>query len=257
MKIEKKYLLYTNIIQVGLGGTGSNLLPFLTQLINQLNDKSIYLTIIDGDIVENKNLRNQKYTELDISKPKAEVLCERYKAVYPELNISYINKYIKSENDILEHIENKSLNIIIGCVDNNATRQILHKVFYNENVADIIYIDAGNGTEQRIGQIVTGYKKGVQKQVPPYDYFQTKRLPKEIILKPVGDIFPEILNDNDNIDKVLSCSNISNEVPQNIATNVYAATLLFTVLTNIIMFNEIKSHTIYFDAETGSAISRI
>ena len=49
---------------IGTGATGSQLLPMLTQLLNNTESKAI--TLIDGDDVEYKNLKNQKFLEKDI-----------------------------------------------------------------------------------------------------------------------------------------------------------------------------------------------
>lgn len=232
-----------NIIQIGTGATGSQLLPFLTQLLSNFDDN--YIKIIDGDIVEDKNLKNQKFLKRDINFLKTEVLCSRYQGVYPNLKISYSPEYIKKKEDILSFISSvpNSIPIIIGTVDNNATRAIIHEVFYDEEVPTIIYIDSGNnsGSEDlgRNGQIITGFKEN-----------------NTVILKPAGDFFPEILNDPDTIEKVLSCGYISGDFPQNIATNIFAAANIFTILTNIISFNSIKENITFFDADKTQSVSR-
>lgn len=227
------------IYLIGTGATGSQLLPFLTQLLNNLKEK-ISLTLIDGDIIENKNLKNQKFLKQDIGNFKSSVLCERYQRVYPNLDISYFDTYLKDYSNLLNKFEYcyDYCPIIIGTVDNNSTRKILNDVF-EKHYKNIIYIDSGNGTLNRSGQIVVGYKeKG-----------------KEILF-PVAKAFPEILEDTEDINKVLSCSYSSGEHPQNIATNIMAASTLFNILTNILMFNKITSHVTFFNADNNSIVTR-
>lgn len=77
-----------SLVVVGVGGTGSNLATFLAQYaINEKKVKEIIL--IDEDIVESKNFRNQKFTERDVNKNKARVLATRFKKL--GINISYID----------------------------------------------------------------------------------------------------------------------------------------------------------------------
>lgn len=254
-----------NIVVIGTGATGSQLLPFLTQLMNNITDH--HLTVVDGDLFEKKNTRNQKCLEKDINKSKAEVLGVRYKKVYPEINIYFHDQYIKNEEDLKKILCRRSPNneicyfpVLIGCVDNNATRKLFHNVFYDEEIPQMIYIDSGNGTDDMIGQTVIGYKRVTKTEqctdhLGGYNYYNSKPV-TEIVLKPAGDVFPGILEDKDTIDKVLSCANHVDEAPQNIATNVMAATTLFCILNNLIAFNEITEHVTYFDAKALSMVSR-
>ena len=250
------------IVVVGGGATGSQLLPFLTQLLANMNKHSI--RIVDGDIFEKKNSVNQKCTHLDENKPKATVLGSRYKRVYPDINISHVEEYIKDKDQLKRYLnigpvyDTKTVPILIGCVDNNATRKIFNEVF--EELDNIIYIDSGNGTEQRIGQTVVGYKKKVsvtaEKITESGNLFKTTEYESRLILPPVSEIFPDILEDKETVDKALSCGAVVDEHPQNISTNVLAATNLFLTLTNILKFNKIQSHVSYFDADKQSLISR-
>lgn len=224
----------------GVGGTGSNLLPFVAQLYNN-SENSIIL--IDGDRIEEKNLKNQKYLSKDIGKYKSEVLAERYKKVYPKLKISSKNKYMKlnDKEEIVKSIEESNFfPIILGCVDNNITRKLLYEVFHDEKIKNIIYIDSGNGTDERWGQISIGYKKD------------------GIILSPcIGDLNPAILEANDEIINTNSCSQVTLEKPQNISTNTLAAVNLFCIITNITSFGYIKGNFYLFNAEEVTTQRRV
>ena len=255
MKINLHEIKYNySVFVIGTGATGSNLLPFLSQLIANIEDRDHKITIIDGDIFETKNLKNQKCTYYDIGKSKAEILCERYSLVYPDLNIAYINEYIKTEEDMIKTIckrlDHNDIPVIVSCVDNNATRLIFNKVFNSEYLSDLIYIDSGNGTENRNGQIVVGYKTFSKNSTNG-----NRKICKDIykVLTPVYDVFKkQIDNDsNDDIDTATSCARVSSEKPQNIATNVMAASTLFCILNELISFDNINTHIAYFDAENA------
>ena len=87
-----------NIVLVGCGATGSNLATFVSQLA--ISSKKINeIILIDGAEVEAKNFRNQKFTQKDIGKNKANVLSNRFSKL--GINISYIDKYLKSEEERL------------------------------------------------------------------------------------------------------------------------------------------------------------
>lgn len=235
------------ILIVGCGGTGSQFMPFLMQLASNVkNIKEIILA--DADVFENKNLNNQRCTIYDIDKNKAQVCCERYKLIFPNLNISYVDKYIKSKDDIYnafeEYIKVNYYYIIIGCVDNNATRKILYNYFLSHK--NVIYIDSGNdsgkGDTNRNGQVIVGAN--------------IERIGERHYLPSVGDLYKEIPENKEDIETVGTCMRINNDYPQNIATNIMAASILMSVLTNIIMFHKIENNIIYFDVDKLSIISR-
>lgn len=225
------------IIQIGVGGTGSQLAGNLCRFIKLMRSKGkdISLCFIDGDNYEMKNMANQNISINDIGKNKAEVLSDRYSVIY-DFPISYKDSYIYSSEGLEDIIfgdygyDDKF--IIIGTVDNNSTRQVIYDIF--NKIPNVIYIDSGNGTDNMKGQIVVGFRQR-----------------GELILPSVADVFPSILQDNDKIENIVGCDNYAaNEAPQHIATNNMAATFLFSTLCNIIENTEIENHVIYFNANT-------
>lgn len=218
-----------NIIIVGCGATGSNLIALLSQYA--INEKKINeITLIDGDQVEAKNFRNQKYTEKDINKNKAKVLANRYSKL--GIEISYIDKYISHQYELIDIIKKSKHDIIlIGCVDNILARRYMHYAFIDKSIKDIVYIDTGNGDVLREGQTVVGIKANYK-----------------IVKPPVAEIFPEILNAEvpEEENKEYKCSAVD-EHPQNMAVNVMSATVVFGILTNIITFNTCDKNVLRFN----------
>ena len=184
-------------------------------------------------------MANQKLLPRDIGQAKSEVLCSRYKRVYPELSINFIDDYVTDIKQLLPFVSNTryrfrtydSLPILVSCVDNNATRQLFHKLFHDDGVQNLMYVDSGNGTVDMQGQIIIGLK-----------------IDGKVVLKPVADMFPDILNDNDDIEAALGCEAIATEKPQNIATNILASTILFSILNNALAFRKIVTRAAFFDA---------
>ncbi len=253
-----------DIVLVGAGATGSHLLSFLTQLVANFDTHRI--RIVDADHVEEKNLLNQKFLAEDVSRLKAEVLCERYQSAYPELDISYLDTYVTDKEQFVEYLgqaarRRKVMPILVGCVDNNATRKIFDEAFYDERIPGLIYIDAGNGTDQRVGQVVVGYKSSEVKQVPDrngsYNTFCVGNVGTGIVLPPAADVFPEIRAEEQTVAQSVSCGASLNEHPQNIATNLMSALTIFAILNNILAFNQITSHISYFDAEHLQLTTRL
>lgn len=241
-----------DILCIGAGATGSHFISFLAQLLANNDEHS--LTIVDQDIIEDKNLINQKFLKRDVGKAKAEVLAERYGKVYPNIDVCYRTQYVKKENQLIDMIENRpnvkdnSIPIIIGCVDNNPSRVIMSNVF-NKMYMPMAYIDAGNGDEARVGQVVIAIK--ALEKISTHYY-------REVIKKsePVADVFEEIRNDKTDINKILSCTYVSESKPQNIGSNIMSATALYTIINNLISFDDIPCTRVTFDAEKGNIVSR-
>ena len=176
----KQHELISEIVVVGCGGTGSWLLPKLVKTINDGIRKSIIrkdvkLILIDGDIVEEKNLVRQNFIEQDIGQNKAEVMASRYGPhLINENGAIFIDKYIADseryekltaeDKDFYFDFEEmytlflerysipsaqrgmKYSRVVFNLVDNNIARQTLHKVVSGmiDNDYKTYVIDVGN-----------------------------------------------------------------------------------------------------------------
>jgi molybdopterin/thiamine biosynthesis adenylyltransferase len=269
-----------NFVVVGCGGNGSFLVPNLARIIS-INNKKYQrddtLTLVDGDEVEEKNIARQNFITADIGKNKAEVLANRYSRAFG-IDISYIDEYVKEENipDIMPRLNyrDNSYNVILGCVDNNATRHILHAEHRSRrNMNKVIYIDAGN--EEFAGQIVFSANQasvGANRKVS-FNYTSIKDIVEEFNL-----------DSEDKHPEDLSCAERALSAPQNIATNIKAADLMLTYCNQLISgavgaqkardfdrqedstleeilevfksIPKISSHIIYFNAKTGQASAK-
>jgi PRTRC genetic system ThiF family protein len=223
-----------NIIIVGVGGTGSHLVSFLSHLIGGDEKLKIKhnIILVDGDNVETKNLRTQKFLLEDVGKYKAQVLADRYNSVF-DLDINFVNSYIQDKKqleDLFDTYYNKR-NIVVSCVDNNKARIIFDNFFKREDVTNMIYIDTGNssGPSELIGQTVVGYKKN-----------------GNTILPPVSTYFPKMLEEEEV--STLSCQEQMLLNIQNIGANITSASTVFNILNNIISFNRIPGNLFTFNA---------
>ena len=218
-----------HIVVVGSGGTGSNLVPHLSQLIFSLTKENISMVLADEDVVEEKNIGRQFFVEADLGQNKARTLQMRYTTAWG-VNISYLPHYITNDEMLIRLLKQnkKSMPILVGCVDNHKSRQIFHRVF--EQMEDIIYLDAGNS--EFAGQVVMGLKHQSQ-----------------TLLEPVANFYPDILTSTDGISIGGTCSQQVIEVPQSLVANLWAATTLLSFINNIIGLKEVPVNMATFNAQ--------
>ena len=82
--LSKRFnIIPLNVIVIGCGGTGSRVIPWIAQYLATLPSTLVpTLTLIDGDIVEPKNLSRQNFIQEDVGLNKAVVLADRYSDAY-------------------------------------------------------------------------------------------------------------------------------------------------------------------------------
>lgn len=228
------------IIMLGAGGTGGHAAPHLYRLLHTL-ERPVKIIIADGDIVEQKNLVRQNFISADLGRNKAQVLAERYASAFG-MEVQYIPEFIENEDRLAElikpdmysprayscqHLEGHS--ILIGAVDNNRSRQLCHQVF--QKTDNLIYIDSGNG--EFTGQVVCGIRRKGK------TYY-----------KPIGEAYPDVLDDTDKFPTQLSCAEAALSAPQSIAANIMAATAVVSYLYNILVLGRIEVRSVTFSTKS-------
>jgi PRTRC genetic system ThiF family protein len=261
-----------NILLIGCGGTGGHVVPHLCRYISVINASQreqdgvrdeIRLFLADGDLVEQKNLLRQHFITPDIAKNKAAVLAERYAAAFG-IQIAVIPRDLEALTDF-EFFNNSRRrtdrsDLIIGCVDNNASRKLIYDWFIgkaNENEDGFswrghFWVDAGN--EEKAGQVVCGYSppsRGSYSSEKVRVEATADVVDGEFSLPSVVELYPELLNDEGGFNSELSCSERAMSAPQNMQTNVTAATLVMNFAQKVINGDEIKSHAIEFSIDNA------
>lgn len=215
-----------NIVVIGCGGTGAYVIGHLARFTD------IPICIIDGDKVEDKNLIRQHFISSDIGKNKAEVLAERYGFAFGKV-IKFKTSYLEHDYELGSVINNSwnSNNIIISCVDNNATRVMIYDFICKSRSAGCFWIDSGN--EEISGQVVCGYSPG-------YCYYGAyeRSIPCSV------EIY-ENLKDVGKLPSELSCAERSISAPQNMMTNIMAASIILNFV-QMIFGGELSSHAVEF-----------
>lgn len=144
------------VLLVGAGGNGARVIPPLMQMLRR-RDR---LFIMDHDIVEDRNLARQHFTERDIGSPKALVLAQRYRkrdiqptALVTQLTENNISQVVQD----LEWPQPSGQLVMMGCVDNNVARRAMNLLMTGRqvlprNTPQVCHIDIGN--ERRGGQVI-------------------------------------------------------------------------------------------------------
>lgn len=250
-----------DILIIGGGANGSHFFRNLLQDIAtyEKHISSIRITIIDGDKVEKKNITNQLFDIEDIGNFKVFSLEERYAEHYG-VNVYAVAEYV-TDIDTLHQLfaHDGRQKVLVGCVDNNRTRQLMHEYF--EYIDDLIYIDLGvegvlypdelpehfSGDEKSkmikgsgfSGQVVMGYKtKGTT------------------FLPPVASRYPTILSDEESVFPTQDCAEVRNN-PQRLETNKMCAQLANIMLNNLFYTQEILQTELTFNARYGQCNTKI
>lgn len=152
-----------NLFLVGAGGTGSHLLSHLARLMSYKNlasQRIESLTVVDGDLVEAKNVGRQLFVTEDIGKNKAVVLANRYNYAYG-LEISALpnmldESTIGEKGAVIPQGGLRNPTMIIGSVDNHKARKAIFKSAkkLSKDRSAVYWVDCGNGYDK--GQVVWG-----------------------------------------------------------------------------------------------------
>jgi len=261
---NKKPLFF--IVQLGAGGNGSYILQQNAQLCSIFEQESFHL-ICDPDHVEKKNLRNQLFIERDLGKMKAEVLTDRYGRHYDVNMASYTQSFVESSETLsrlfdqiksFDHQNRPIIPILIGCVDNNFTRQIMHEFFVTQ--PDLLYIDVGVEAAQTPDDLNRQDKsRWTKDELDAYSnsgwtgqVVAGLRMNGETLLEPVAGLYPDILEDNDDIaPSEISCQQIVASDPQRLATNKLASMAVYTFMNEILESKSLSMHQAIFHARKG------
>ncbi|SFJ63366.1 ThiF family protein [Paenibacillus sp. UNC496MF] len=235
---------FFTIVQIGVGGNGGYLTQRLTKMMyafGRTTEQAFSYCLVDGDRFEAKNLLRQPCIAEDLLELKSKVLAERYGTVY-DLKISYRDRYVESVqdlHDLMIGVEARGTVILLGCVDNHATRKLMHR-FFHETKHDIIYLDSGieavlpdEPNSGYAGHVVCGVK-----------------LQGKVLLEPVGDLYPDILEDDESKLPTESCGDTIVNHPQRMMTNEMAALVMAGYLNTILGEEQIVAHYTNFNAKT-------
>lgn len=138
-----------SILIIGCGGTGSHVAQAAARLAVHCRAQGtiVHLGLLDGDIVEAKNVGRQLFSAADIGTPKATALAARFGSVFG-LPVTAGARMLTGER-----IQAVGLGIVVGCVDNTAGRQAIRSLLGDAG-GWRLWIDCGN--HEASGQVSAG-----------------------------------------------------------------------------------------------------
>lgn len=266
-----------SIIVIGAGGTGSRLMPMLTQLVKtclrEYNPNAwierLPIFLIDNDVVEDKNLLRQNFIPKDVGQPKASVLANRYSTAFGipiYASISRITNPTTSGAYSFVGLPSGTSfsygnSIVIMAVDSaQARRDILKEIYLNLSVGIVsdtsinrgatkcFIIDAGN--EDDFGQVRFSTSHILYESNDHVDYF--KSFPQQLLCSQKVDYLPIDLLHYDKLGsskEELSCA----DLPQTLAINAMMATLICSVVQNFLYLKPFTYRGIRFSMKGGVA----
>lgn len=220
-----------HFLVMGCGGTGGNFLKEFARFLHSdgAGNNRVQVTVLDGDVVEKKNIARQPFTEEDVGMNKAEAFCQAIYEVYG-LSFHSYSRYVENVWELKRICADGSIPVLIGAVDNHAARKIMHDFF--ETSDSCIYFDSAN--EFSGGELVIGARLNRCEVYPDRAYY-----------------FPEILKDTSKSRSQMGCEELNRVAPQHIATNVFAASLLLANATLLLMEQKINGGIYYFETFKG------
>lgn len=215
-------------LMVGAGGTGSYVLPLLLERYEQERVDHKVL-VVDGDVLEERNLLRQGFYLDDLGLNKAQALVKHYKNVDLATGVYYSTKNITSISYLVQvvqtmvsfHTDIDEVRLVC-CADNTMVRYRLelglHLILNLPSIKQVIYVDSGN-TELRGQVLFHKYSKG--DTVISQQGISINGGISDSIFSRIDA--PDLASKLTFGDFELSCDVVSESAPQNIATNQLAA----------------------------------
>lgn len=192
--------------------------------------------IMDGDLVEEKNLKRQAFGPEDVGQKKAAVMAEILNDAFG-LSWKACGEYLTEAPRLREIAERcrawgtgvVNVPLIVGCVDNHAARLVCEKFFLSQE--NCMYFDAAN--EFSAGEVVFSVRLGGR------------------TLSPLrSEVFPEIRKKRHKAVTKMSCTELNAVAPQHIAANMNAGLILLSAVAGLLQEGRVPSGVALFDAAT-------
>jgi PRTRC genetic system ThiF family protein len=151
----------------GGGGTGSFAAMHAGRVLHALarTGKKTHLTIVDPDVVEDRNVGRQLFCEAEIGQPKAAALARRYGFAWGIETTYAVDRYDE------KYLEGADLIVLVGCTDGsvgadgNVGRRALHETLRRNQDSlpfppTVWWLDCGN--VRNSGRVLLGSAYGYE-----------------------------------------------------------------------------------------------
>lgn len=241
-------------IVIGAGGTGSYFIP---NIIRQYNNTFIdnKIIVLDGDHLEERNLLRQGFFKNVINFSKSEAMYKMH-GKHTNTFIECRTQFLNSADELLNIVAEQSIDfqeiVLVSCVDNNMARlrlilgqQLIKEAYPNKRV---LFADSGN--EEWFGQTMISLLDIEDK---PFISFKNNEFSfdEENLKEDSFDtMFAHITDWKNHLtrgDHELSCDDVVESAPQNIATNMMASNVLLFSINKAL--NKQVISNVYFDCK--------
>jgi molybdopterin/thiamine biosynthesis adenylyltransferase len=223
--------MYQQYDLIGQGGIGSCFSPDAVRFLGysrKETDPQFTVRLIDGDVVEEKNLKRQQFKPSDLGIYKAQLVaeqCPKIDGVFVEWFPNYIDK-----DNVGRFIEDRS--VVILMVDNDKTRNIIQTHCLTLN--NIMLINGGN-------------------EVYDGDVTVFRKHKGEVLMPPIWEGQPHIQDPKDKHPND-SCEERYEADPQLFTTNRAVATEIMKFITPVVLKKEIIWRRKFFDIRRQSRV---
>ena len=228
----------SKIIVIGCGGTGSFYIRDMARLVSSLKYKPEIL-LVDGDVVESKNLIRQNFVSVDIGKNKADVQAGRYGGL--GVKMAFRGEYLASKDQLKEMGGTFENVLLVSCVDNIKTRLLIREALAEVTPAQMFWIDCGN--EEESGQVILSVKSGTWVA----DTIKAGLYPTPDVF----DLYPELIEraQKDKLPTEMNCAEMAVASPQFGFVNGTAAMLAINFTHRLLTQGQIKVYESCFSID--------
>lgn len=253
--------LRTQIIVAGCGGIGAYVVQHIGRLMRVIyeNVQGVNLTLVDPDVVEEKNLGRQLFCEAEIGLPKAVALARRYGQAWGLNTFAYVDEY--SDRLLLQDLD---LIILIGCVDNAKARAALHETLGHNpgqttpnTMPKIWWLDCGNLKDT--GRVCLGSAYEYEQMRGAFVYKNPeKRIGGHCMALPSPGLqYPSLLipERDERPGPEMSCADLAIAGLQSLNINPGIAVQANDMLTRLLITNDLKRYQCVANLASGSVKS--
>jgi len=213
------------VLVIGCGGSGSAIasgLPYLhPAMLVAGHPGGLHVTIMDGDIISPTNCVRQPFCTTEVGLAKAVVMVSRLNLFWG-LNWTAVAEDLTSKTDV------STFDIVIGCVDTRAARQLIQDRLIGWRSRVAYWLDLGNSADS--GQFVLGQ---------PLNGRNRRSRGR---LRTAPELFPEIADPSLDDDGAPSCSALEALERQEPFVNQVLAYHALALLTQLFRYGRIAHH---------------
>ncbi len=227
---------------VGCGGTGSHIASGLVAIADALAERDIrlYATLLDPDVVEERNVGRQLFAQGDVGKFKSHIIADRLNAAFGT-RFGALARAVQPEYLFWNA---DALTLVIGAVDNPAARRMIAKAVA-ESEGHLWWLDCGN--ENHSGQIALGNIVDVDNLRGAVALGMIDRLPAPAL------VYPALLKTprQKHTRRAASCAELTASGEQSLMVNRIVAAWACQLLATFLITREVKWFALALDLAWG------